>query len=113
MSCQSQVPHITQLTWKRALHTKHRAFVEAVEQHSTLREFVQKHQAQTPYLKALYNDCMALIGQFRSQHLEFAAHYIHQQTAKGHNNTDIGAGGTPFMKYLKKHRDETRQHRLK
>ena len=91
---------------------KHRAFVAAVEQRSRLRDFVQSRMQQFPELKDLYNDCLSLIEQFRTKHLEFAARYIHKQTAEAHNDTSIGTGGTPFMQYLKKHRDETSQHLL-
>ncbi|WP_026732478.1 hypothetical protein [Fischerella sp. PCC 9605] len=92
---------------------KHRGFVEAVEKRSTLRDFVQKRLDRAPKLKDLYNDCVSLIEKFRSKHLEFAARYIYQQTARFNNNTAIGTGGTPFMQYLKKHRDESSQHMLK
>ena len=92
---------------------KHRAFVAFVEQHSRLREFVHNKIQQLPELKNLYNDCLSLIEQFRTKHLEFAKRYIYKQTTKAHNDTSIGTGGTPFMPYLKKHRDETSQHLLK
>ena len=48
------------------------------------------------------------VADFRSRHFEYAASYINKQNgnARG-NDTDVGTGGTPFMKYLKKHRDET------
>ncbi len=65
-----------------------------------------------PKLKDLYNECVSLIEQFRTQHLKFAASYINQQTTKSNNDTDVGTGGTPFMQYLKKHRDENSQHLL-
>jgi indoleamine 2,3-dioxygenase len=91
---------------------KHHAFIKKVEKHSTLRNFVIKHKQQVPTLRDLYNDCVSLIEKFRTQHLEFAHRYIHQQTAKFYNNTDIGTGGTPFLKYLQKHRNESKQHLL-
>lgn len=91
---------------------KHRAFVEVIEQRSTLRSFVETHKEQIPALKDLYNDCVSLIEKFRTKHLEFAARYIHQQAAHSHNDPNIGTGGTPFMNYLKKHRDESHQHLL-
>ena len=92
---------------------QHRAFVEAVENRSTLHDFVRDHMARRPELKGLYNDCVTLIEQFRTQHLDFATRYIHQQTAKVSNDPNVGTGGTPFMRYLKKHRDDCSQSLLK
>lgn len=91
---------------------KHRAFIEAVEQRSTLRAFVKHHLDRVPKLRQEYDDCVALIEQFRTRHLEFAARYIQQQATRANNDTQVGTGGTPFMQYLKKHRDESNQHLL-
>ncbi|MBD1913867.1 MULTISPECIES: hypothetical protein [unclassified Leptolyngbya] len=91
----------------------HRAFIEQVEQQSTLRNFVKERMGQMPELGDRYNDCVSLIEQFRTQHLEFAARYIHSQAGRANNDTHIGTGGTPFMQYLKKHRDESTQHLLR
>ena len=100
------------LEMREYMPPKHRAFVEAVEKRSTLHEFVKNRMDRTPKLKDLYNDCVSLIEQFRTQHLDFAARYIHQQTAQASNDPNVGTGGTPFMQYLKKHRDECSQQLL-
>ncbi len=91
---------------------KHRAFVEAVEKHSTLRNFVKNRLHQWPKLTDLYNDCVSIMEKFRTQHLKLAARYINQQATKVNNNKGIGTGGTPFMQYLKKHRDQCTLHLL-
>jgi indoleamine 2,3-dioxygenase len=90
---------------------KHRAFIAEVGRESTLRAFV-KSQMGHAALRDAYNECITEIEKFRSKHLEYAASYIHNQAPRAHNATDVGTGGTPFMQYLKKHRDESRSHLL-
>lgn len=89
----------------------HRTFVDEVRARSHLREFVVK--SGSPVLKELYNTCVRSLARFRTRHLEYAASYIAKQHKdSAGNDTDVGTGGTPFMKYLKKHRDEAEQHLL-
>ena len=58
-----------------------------------------------------YDECVELVRGFRAKHLKYAATYIqHQAQAGATNPTEVGTGGTPFMRYLKKHRDETAAH---
>ena len=87
--------------------TDHRRFIDDVRAQSRLRGFVEK--AGHKGLADAYNANVQAISDFRTRHLEYAASYINKQgkSAAG-NDTDVGTGGTPFMKYLKKHRDETK-----
>ncbi|MCX8113218.1 MAG: indoleamine 2,3-dioxygenase [Bacteroidia bacterium] len=87
----------------------HRQFVLDIEAACIKRDFF----AQAPTLKDLYNTTLTWIEKFRTKHLEYAAQYIarqHQLSAA--NPTAVGTGGTPFMPYLAKHRDETRAHKF-
>ncbi len=89
----------------------HRRFVEAVETRSTVRKVVL-HSGDAA-LRTVYNACIEGIYRFRALHLEYAAQYIYKQQAKDPKNpTRVGTGGTPFMKYLKKHRDESGAHKV-
>jgi indoleamine 2,3-dioxygenase len=94
---------------------RHRAFVAAVAAGPSIRRYA----APRSDLHPAYNACVDWLERFRAKHLEYAAVYIARQgaglsTSPGHaaNPTDHGTGGTPFLAYLGKHRDETARHRL-
>ena len=86
---------------------QHRRFIEDLAAQSRLRDFVGK--VGSPGLTAAFNACIEQVARFRTRHLEYAASYINKQAGSiAGNDPDVGTGGTPFMKYLKKHRDESR-----
>jgi indoleamine 2,3-dioxygenase len=88
----------------------HRAFMQTVERGPALRDLVLQQGAAVPGLRELYDRCVEWIRRFRELHLQFAASYIHKQAqSSAENPTDVGTGGTPFMRYLKKHETETAQ----
>ncbi len=89
----------------------HRAFLSALEKRDSVRPFAQR--AGRRELNSAYNACLDALENFRSLHFEYAATYIFQQAQTDAKNPHaVGTGGTPFMEYLKKHRDETGRNRL-
>lgn len=85
----------------------HRQFINTVEQGHSIRDFVLQH-ANIKLLKEYYNECIKFIARFRQTHLTYAANYIQNQVQTSASNpTTTGTGGTPFMAYLKKHKDES------
>ncbi|MDB9840990.1 indoleamine 2,3-dioxygenase [Gammaproteobacteria bacterium] len=87
---------------------KHREFMEVLAKNSQIKKIIKGSKKLT----SLYNDCLEEIRAFRAMHLEYAGTYIFKQAqiknpfGRG-GSTITGTGGTPFMAYLKKHRDET------
>jgi indoleamine 2,3-dioxygenase len=88
----------------------HVAFLEQLEAGPSVRDFVLG--SADAELRGAYDACVAGVEAFRSTHLEYAGRYIQKQAQVGVNSTVYGTGGTPFMRYLKKHRNETRVHRV-
>ncbi len=93
---------------------QHRAFVEYLETTSQVRRRVQDAEG----LASAYDRCLEGVRAFRARHVEYASRYIHAQS-QIHSligtggSTERGTGGTPFMPYLKKHRDETEKHKVR
>ena len=93
---------------KSYMPPSHRELIKFIEDHSQVKTDIKNNEE----LIALFDDCCQEISIFRSQHLQYAADYIHNQNTKntlfGTGGSKVrGTGGTPFMKYLRKHRDET------
>jgi indoleamine 2,3-dioxygenase len=95
---------------RRYMPREHVAFLEQLERAPSVRDFVMRSADAT--LRVLYDACVEGVEAFRSTHLEYAGRYIQKQAQVGANSTVYGTGGTPFMRYLKKHRNETHEHRL-
>jgi indoleamine 2,3-dioxygenase len=86
---------------------KHVEFIEAVESGPSIRNFLIENSDEDTI--GIFNECVQLLADFRALHLEYAGQYIHAQAQKTPGNPSaVGTGGTPFMVYLRKHRDETR-----
>ena len=86
----------------------HVKFIEAVEAGPSVRNMVVS--AGVKELKSVFNECVSIVGDFRAKHLEYAGTYIHAQAqATPGNPSAVGTGGTPFMVYLRKHRDESKE----
>lgn len=95
---------------------RHRAFLQSLEQavddrgRPLLSGYVRDHRADSPDLWTAYCACVELLAHFREIHIGYADSYIHRQhQAHDSNPTGVGTGGTPFMTYLQKHLDETKQ----
>jgi indoleamine 2,3-dioxygenase len=95
---------------------RHRALIQALERQTDnqgralLSGYVRDRRQGHPELWSAYCSCVDLLAQFREIHIGYADSYINRQHQTSSTNpTAVGTGGTPFMTYLQKHLDETKQ----
>lgn len=94
--------------------SSHRVFLEQLEKKGSIRDFIVGLRRSAPSLRESYNHCLELLARFRKTHLSYAAQYIQKQSQTSlANPTSTGTGGTPFMSYLRKHKDETLEYIIK
>jgi len=89
----------------------HRSFVDFISAHSTVRSSVMG--TRDGQLTESYNLCVSEVVAFRAQHLEFARTYVFDQIERNSAGAPkVGTGGTPFIRYLEKHHQETQRNLL-
>ncbi|MBH0203034.1 MAG: hypothetical protein HP496_12275 [Nitrospira sp.] len=95
---------------------RHRDFLHALESktdgqgRALLSSYVHDRKQRHPQLWSAFCKCVDLLAQFREIHISYADSYINRQNQTSTTNpTAVGTGGTPFMTYLQKHLDETKQ----
>ena len=87
----------------------HRELIFHVKKSSKVKMYAN----ESIKIRRLVNKCLDQMTQFRSQHIKYANDYIHSQSRNPSDftsggSTIRGTGGTPFIRYLRKHRDETK-----
>lgn len=86
-------------------------FLSTVESECSLREYVLK-SSETLLIQA-YNELVNSVGDFREEHIKISIDYIHKPAAKySSDKGEEGTGGSPYMSYLRKHREETYRHKI-
>ena len=86
---------------------KHRKFLTVLEQQPAVREYVK--QSGNKELITSYNGAVEALAAFRTEHIKMASRYILVQKHHSINASldDKGTGGTDFVHFLKRIRDET------
>lgn len=95
--------------FKLYMPTKHRKFLQFLsEQTASLSEYV-KECGESEVLQR-YDEAVDALVSFRTGHISLVTSYIinvKRRQGEGVSESDKGTGGTPFMAFLKKVRDNT------
>ncbi len=96
---------------RRYMPREHQEFLSGVEHGPSIRDYVLR--VPEARLVEQYNNCIDELGRFRAEHLKISIEYI-QRPAQQQAGVrgEHGTGGSPFVGYLKKHREETFAHRV-
>lgn len=99
------------LTGMRAyMPVAHRRFLRDLEAGPSVREFVDRHRATHPKPADAYNATIDALAQLRAQHIGITGRYI-KRFERG-EETAKGTGGSDFVAFLKKSREETTERML-
>lgn len=90
---------------RKYMPKQHRNYISTLENGDVnIRATVKKMGEKT---KDAYNACVEGLLKFRSTHLQYAIDYIQNKVTN-----PTGTGGTPYIKWLSKLKDETKEHLL-
>ncbi|MEW8026930.1 MAG: hypothetical protein AB2806_04220 [Candidatus Thiodiazotropha sp.] len=91
---------------RRYMPAEHRLFLSEVEKGPSIRDYVLSKQDRA--LADAYNCCINGVASFRANHLQMSVDYIQRPARKSSDTRGRrGTGGSPYVGYLKKHREET------
>jgi indoleamine 2,3-dioxygenase len=91
---------------RRYMPPPHRRFIEVLEGGPSLRQFILDHLRSHPGLAERYNECITALEAFRRHHSRIAVRYIAEQAI----GEEAGTGGSSFVRFLSKAREETQEH---
>ena len=99
------------LTGMRAyMPAPHRRFLQDLEAGPSVRDFVERHRGTHPQLGDAYNAAVDALVRLRAQHIGITGRYIKRfQRGEG---AAKGTGGSDFVHFLKKSREETTERLL-
>lgn len=98
---------------RRYMPPAHRALLERLEQVPSVRSWIVDRRGAPGVLADAYDACIDQLVRLRTKHVELTAVFILGQKKGPTSGEEQGTGGTPFMRYLKKHRDDTVRHRIR
>ena len=88
---------------------KHRDFLNALRLEASVRSYV--HESGNAELNKWFYEAVGALASFRSEHIKLVTSYIiNVKRSQGEelSEEDKGTGGTPFMRFLKNVRDNTK-----
>jgi indoleamine 2,3-dioxygenase len=91
---------------RRYMPLSHRTLLADVEGGPDIRAYVRA--ARSEQLELAYDRAVELLVEFREAHIVLTVSYIVKQAGPTPGELQ-GTGGTPFIRYLKKHLNDTRQ----
>jgi indoleamine 2,3-dioxygenase len=99
------------LTGMRAyMPAPHRRFLEDLEAGPSVRGYVERHRSISPRLCVAYNGAVESLVRLRAQHIGITGRYI--KRFQRDEETAKGTGGSDFVSFLRKSREETTERLL-